>query len=403
MSGFFNRPYLTARSAAAAALPFLVFFALLTGYYALRPVRDELGVQSSSQDLPWLFTTTFLVSGALVWLLGPISRRRGALGAFLLFAASLGAAGILLSLDVMAGWVAKALFVWITAWSYLLVALFWSSHLGSPALQRPASSLGFVAAGGSAGAIAGPAMSAALVGHVGLTGLVFVCAAFVVLAAAGTAGLKRQRPRFIGAAERTGGPAQSNIVPLSAYIGLLQITATLFYFEQIKLVEASIPDPVERIRFFAQLDLAANSLALLVQLVITPWLLRAPTPVLGLVVTPVGAAGAFVLLAASPTLPGIAIGAVVRRALEYAVARPSRELLFALGRAHDRERYKLLVDAGLTRAGDMVGAWGAVALAAGGGMIVLSGQLTAASDMMVCGVLDARVRSLRVRTERTSQ
>ena len=45
----------------AVGLSFLYFFALLSSYYILRPIRDEFGVSAGVDKLPWLFTGTFLV------------------------------------------------------------------------------------------------------------------------------------------------------------------------------------------------------------------------------------------------------------------------------------------------------------------------------------------------------
>ena len=39
---------------------FAYFFCLLCGYYILRPVRDEMGIQAGVDQLQWLFTGTFL-------------------------------------------------------------------------------------------------------------------------------------------------------------------------------------------------------------------------------------------------------------------------------------------------------------------------------------------------------
>ena len=38
---------------AALLWSFAYFFALLCGYYVLRPIRDEMGVQSGVEKLPW--------------------------------------------------------------------------------------------------------------------------------------------------------------------------------------------------------------------------------------------------------------------------------------------------------------------------------------------------------------
>ena len=54
---------------------FLCFFTLLASYYVLRPVRDEMGVQTGVQNLPWLFSAVFVSMLVLVPLFGWIAGR----------------------------------------------------------------------------------------------------------------------------------------------------------------------------------------------------------------------------------------------------------------------------------------------------------------------------------------
>src|SRR5258707_11328089 len=55
-----NRIVRIDRSEIAASLwSFASFFLLLCGYYVLRPLRDEMGVQGGVENLPWLFSATF--------------------------------------------------------------------------------------------------------------------------------------------------------------------------------------------------------------------------------------------------------------------------------------------------------------------------------------------------------
>src|SRR5512144_344923 len=63
----------TRQERAAALWSFGYFFALLAGYYVLRPLRDQMGIAGGTRALPWLFTATFVtllaaqpVFGALV-------------------------------------------------------------------------------------------------------------------------------------------------------------------------------------------------------------------------------------------------------------------------------------------------------------------------------------------------
>ncbi|MBI4459201.1 MAG: MFS transporter, partial [Acidobacteria bacterium] len=38
----------------------LYFFSVLSSYYVIRPIRDEMGVAGGVSNLPWLFTGTLL-------------------------------------------------------------------------------------------------------------------------------------------------------------------------------------------------------------------------------------------------------------------------------------------------------------------------------------------------------
>src|SRR5205085_6180220 len=50
----------TPRERSATLWSFAYFFALLAGYYVLRPLRDQMGIAGGVKNLPWLFTATFL-------------------------------------------------------------------------------------------------------------------------------------------------------------------------------------------------------------------------------------------------------------------------------------------------------------------------------------------------------
>src|ERR1700679_844841 len=50
----------TPQERAAALWSFAYFFALLAGYYVLRPLRDQMGIAGGVKTLPWTFTATFV-------------------------------------------------------------------------------------------------------------------------------------------------------------------------------------------------------------------------------------------------------------------------------------------------------------------------------------------------------
>ncbi len=60
---------------AALLASFAMFFALLSAYYIIRPVRDEIGVTLGKEALHQLFTVVFFVMIALVPLFGFVASR----------------------------------------------------------------------------------------------------------------------------------------------------------------------------------------------------------------------------------------------------------------------------------------------------------------------------------------
>ena len=147
---------------------FAYFFCLLAGYYILRPLRDEMGVAGGVRNLQWLFTATFVVMLAAVPLYGALvarlPRRRFIPLVYHFFVANLAIFWLLLTLDVERQTVARVFFVWISVFVLFAVSVFWSFMADSDSSEQGKRLYGFIAAGGSAGALAGPAITIGLAG-----------------------------------------------------------------------------------------------------------------------------------------------------------------------------------------------------------------------------------------------
>ena len=146
----------------ALAWSFAYFFCLLAGYYVLRPLRDEMGIAGGVKNLPWLFTATFLVMLAAVPLFGAIvarlPRARFVPLVYHFFVANIAIFWLLLTFDFEKPLVARIFFVWISVFNLFAVSVFWSFMADLYASEQGKRLFGFIAAGGSAGALAGPAM-----------------------------------------------------------------------------------------------------------------------------------------------------------------------------------------------------------------------------------------------------
>src|SRR5213075_313944 len=159
---------------------FAYFFCLLAGYYVLRPLRDEMGVAGGVRNLQWLFTATFLVMLAAVPLYGALvarMRRRVFIPlVYHFFAANVAIFWLLLTLDIERQTVARVFFVWISVFVLFAVSVFWSFMADRYTAEQGKRLYGFIAAGGSAGALAGPALTIGLSHVIGAVNLLIIAA-----------------------------------------------------------------------------------------------------------------------------------------------------------------------------------------------------------------------------------
>jgi AAA family ATP:ADP antiporter len=144
---------------------------------------------------------------------------------------------------------------------------------------------------------------------------------------------------------------------ISLFILLFAITSTFLYFQQATLVRDNFHDRGSQTAFFAQIDLAVNVITLVVQLFFTGRLLGFLGVALTLVILPLLTLVGFGTLALMPALSTLVIFQVLRRSSDYAIARPTREVLYTVVAREDRYKAKNFIDTVVYRAGDQIGAW----------------------------------------------
>src|SRR5690606_11279556 len=168
---------------APLALAFVCFFCLLSATYVLRPLRDALGIEAGVHTYHWLFTGTFVATLVLYPALGAIASRttrtRFAVLVYGGVALSLVGCRALLASDISEVILARGFFVWVSVFNVLLVSVFWGVMADVFTSEQGVRLFGPIAAGGTAGALVGPAMTRALAGQLGTTGLLAVAAALL--------------------------------------------------------------------------------------------------------------------------------------------------------------------------------------------------------------------------------
>jgi AAA family ATP:ADP antiporter len=365
------------------------YFCLLCGYYMLRPIREALALEVGVRNNWALFGAVLVVSLMLLpiywWVVGRSPRGRLVwltcapfVCVFLALALSLAGRGPSRTFVVV-------YFVALTAGNYYLVSVFWSSmaDVWRPDLAK--RFYGYVAAGGSAGALLGPVLVRWLVEDVGLAPLMIVACGFILLTAAlaGTARRAlRQSPSGAvpDAAIPVGGSAFEELGRLarSPYLlgigGMIvmgQIIGAFMYNEQGQYVNATYTTLAARAEVFAQIDFAVNALALVFQAVVVTWLTSRGSVALSLAAMPALVGVSFVALALFPAGSVLLVTQVLRRAAEYGLGKPPREMLFTVLGAQSKFKSKSLLDTVLYRASDAVGQ-GLYVAASGIGIVGMS-------------------------------
>jgi AAA family ATP:ADP antiporter len=153
------------------------------------------------------------------------------------------------------------------------------------------------------------------------------------------------------------------LLNISAYMLLFTILSTFLYFQQADIAKHSFVDRRMRTAFFANVDLAVNSLTLLIQLLLTGRIIRSLGVALTLTLLPALSAIGFAVLGIVPTLWAVVTFQVARRAGNFAVARTTRETCFTVLPREDKYKAKSFIDTFVYRTGDQAGAWSYAGLA----------------------------------------
>lgn len=366
-----------ALAAAAAA-----YFCLLCGYYMLRSLREAMALEAGRAWIPTLFTVVLVVQLAILplywWVVGRTPRRRLLLTVYLPVIALFVAIAVGLARGGSNAWLAGAYFVAVMSVNLFIVSVFWSVMADRWSPEASERLFGFIAGGGSLGALVGPLLNTLIADKVGAPVIIGIACA-LLLAAVGCGFLAQtlRRPAVAGRetpamSTAVGGRALEDLARfirspyLLAIAGLIvvgQILGAFMYNEQARYVEVAYEGLAERIALFAQVDLAVNGLALAFQTLVVGWLTTRGSARLSLSAMPLLAGLSFIALAVSPTLAMLMLTQVVRRGADYGLAKPTREMLYTVLNPESKFKSKSLLDTVLQRGADTLGNWLYVLLA----------------------------------------
>lgn len=388
---------------------FLLVFILMAAYYILRPIRDSMASDWSDAEVSWLWTFTFFFSVIAVSLYGRLishvrfKRLVPSVYAFFAFsfvlfyiATQFNSAQTASDYSLIPVLIDKAFYVWISVFSLFHISVFWS--LMADTFSRPQATrlFGFIGAGASVGAIVGPGIPALLATNIGTYNLLLIASLLLLItvplvswvqtlkissllagseneSAVPSQEQQNQKPEFIGGNPFSGFSAflqSPYLLAIGLFILLYTSISSFVYFELKNLLAGF--DRETRSQIWASMDLVVNTLTVLIAAFATGRIAKRFGLSFTLASVPLLIASGLILLAFAPIVGVVVAIQIIRRAGNYAVTRPAREMLFTVVSRDVRFKAKPVIDIIIYRGGDMLNAWAFTALTQGFGLTLAS-------------------------------
>ena len=360
----------------AVVSSFLFVVVLMSAYYILRPVRDAMASDWSDAEVSWLWTLNFFISTGVVALYGAaVSRFRFKLlvpATYGIFAASFVSFYVLGSFFADRTLIDKSFYVWVSVFSLFHISVFWSFMSELFSKEQSGRLFGVIAAGASVGGLVGPTVPAFFSASLGTDNLMLIASVMLLLTIPiifHLQALKLAAPddhvlpttttmHAIGGNPLAGFKAffsNPYLLCIGLFIFLYTGISSFVYFE-LKNLLSELTRP-ERTAIWAQMDLAVNILSISTGLLVTGRIVSKFGMPVTIALVPVLICIGLLVLAISPLLGAVVVLQIVRRAGNYAVTRPAREMLFTRVDRETRFKAKPVIDVVAYRGGDMLMAW----------------------------------------------
>ena len=355
---------------------FLFVIVLMTAYYILRPVRDAMASDWTDAEVSWLWTLNFFISTAVVAAYGVlVSRFRLRLlvpSIYAIFALTFLSFYALISAMADRTLVDKSFYVWVSVFSLFHISVFWSFMSDLFSKEQAGRLFGIIAAGASVGGLIGPSIPSFFSASLGTDNLMLLASAMLLVpipiifylqslksSDLHNESLAPQTPQIkIGGNPFAGFKlffSNPYLLAIGLFILLYTGISSFVYFELKNLL--SDLSRAERTAVWAQMDLAVNVLSIAVGLFATGRIVGKFGMPVTIALIPVLICAGLIIVAISPFLGAVVALQVIRRAGNYAVTRPAREVLFTKVDREARFKAKPVIDIVAYRGGDMLMAW----------------------------------------------
>jgi AAA family ATP:ADP antiporter len=377
---------LSEKDAPQAGIAFIFFFCVLASYYIVQPMRDELGLLIGKEYLPRLLIASLLVmlivNPIFAYLLNRSGRVRLVKSVYRFFAANIVLFVLVFKYLEAAGQMAShgeatrvsgfafgfscLFFLWAGVFNLFAMSVFWALMADIYTGDQSKKVFGFLGAGGTLGQMVGSGLVTFLVSRIKgfhLTNLLILSAVLLEVAVQAMLRITRsyeEPPRkpgekkphaFSGVTDILKSPY---LIGICFYLFLYTFTSSFIYLQKQIIVDTSLSSRESRVGYFSNVNLAVGLMTFLIQLFLTGSFLSVIGISAGLTLVPLIGLIGFSALARRPDLHTIAILEIVRKTANYAIARPSREVLFTAVSRREKYLAKNFIDTVVYRAGDSI-------------------------------------------------
>jgi AAA family ATP:ADP antiporter len=356
-------------------LSFLFVFCLMFAWYLLRPVRDAMASEWTDVEVSFLWNINFFISAGVVALYGVAVSRidfsKLVPGVYAFFGLSF--VVFYVASDSIADTVLldKIFYVWVSVFSLFHVSVFWSFMSDLFTKDQSNRLFAFIAAGSSAGALAGPWFVSQFGESMGTDQLMLVASVVLVVPIGLVLYLERLKVidlhnqglhADLSAAKIGGNPfagfkmfaTNPYLLAIGAFILLYTAVGSFVYFEQKNLLALYAETRGERAVILARVDLVVNILTFMIGMFATSRIVARLGMAATLALVPFFIVAGMVILAFAPILIVVLALQIGRRAGNYAITRPAREMLFTAVDRETRFKAKPVIDIVVYRGGDAI-------------------------------------------------
>lgn len=353
-----------------ASVSFVYYFCVLAAYYTLQPLRDDLGLVVGKNHLPslfrWSLLAIFLLHPLLSWVMSHYPRQTFVFVVYRFFGLCL--VGFFLVLRFFPPsalpLVGRTFFIWMGVFNLFIGAIFWAVMADSYSESQGSRLFGFIAAGGTLGQLVGSAATGLICQLADSAYLPLISLALLEGALVCVRRIEREKPFRPMEAERQKGAF------LEAFSGLFSIghspylwvmcafvffdnyVSSFIYFQKQVFVSEFFSSRADRATFFSFINFGVALCTLIIQLFLTGRVLARFGVRVALLLAPLVTVVGFLGFGVLPSLALLAGFEVMRKALNYGLTYPAKEVLYTCVTRKEKYQAKSLIDTFVHRSGD---------------------------------------------------